>query len=97
MPKSGHMANAQAKVAAAAIVADLTEQQVDPHPMLTNTCFSFVNEREAIHSSAVYEYVAATASFRTVHGAGGTSASPSALEGSYALSWAQNIWADMLL
>jgi hypothetical protein len=86
MPKSGHMANAQAKVAAAAIVAELMEQPIDPHPMLTNTCFSFVNARDAIHSATVYEY-----------GAGGTSPNPSALEGSYALSWARNIWADMLL
>jgi NADPH-dependent 2,4-dienoyl-CoA reductase/sulfur reductase-like enzyme len=97
MPKSGHMANAQAKVAAAAIVAELMQQPIDPQPMLTNTCFSFVNAHEAIHSAAVYEYVAAAASFRPVHAAGGTSAGPSALEGSYALSWAHNIWADMLL
>jgi sulfide dehydrogenase [flavocytochrome c] flavoprotein subunit len=97
MPKSGHMANAQAKVAAAAIVAELMEQPIDPHPMLTNTCFSFVNARDAIHSATVYEYVAAAGSFRPVRGAGGTSPNPSALEGSYALSWARNIWADMLL
>ena len=97
MPKSGHMANAQAKVAAAAIVATLLEQPIDPHPMLTNTCFSFVNAREAIHSATVYEYLEAAGSFRPVHGAGGTSAAPSALEASYALSWARNVWADMLL
>jgi len=97
MPKSGHMANAQAKVAAAAIVAELMEQPIDPHPMLTNTCFSFVNAREAIHSATVYEYVAAAGSFRPVRGAGGTSPAPSALEASYALSWARNVWADMLL
>jgi NADPH-dependent 2,4-dienoyl-CoA reductase/sulfur reductase-like enzyme len=97
MPKSGHMANAQAKVAAAAIVAELMQQPIDPHPMLTNTCFSFVNAREAIHSATVYEYVAAAGSFRPVRGAGGTSPAPSALEASYALSWARNVWADMLL
>jgi NADPH-dependent 2,4-dienoyl-CoA reductase/sulfur reductase-like enzyme len=97
MPKSGHMANAQAKVAAAAIVAELMEQPIDPHPMLTNTCFSFVNAREAIHSATVYEYVAAVGSFRPVRGAGGTSPAPSALEASYALSWARNVWSDMLL
>jgi NADPH-dependent 2,4-dienoyl-CoA reductase/sulfur reductase-like enzyme len=96
MPKSGHMANAQAKVAAAAIVAELLEQPIDPQPMLTNACFSFVNAREAIHSAAVYEYVAAGRSFRPVSGAGGNAPGPSALEGRYALAWAHNIWADML-
>ena len=44
MPKSGHMANAQAKVAAAAIVAALADWPVDPAPMLTNTCYSFVDD-----------------------------------------------------
>jgi len=97
MPKSGHMANAQAKVAAAAIVADLLQQPMDRAPMLTNTCFSFINAREAMHAAAVYEYVAAAASFRPVHGTGGTSTAASVLEGGYALSWAHNIWADMLL
>ena len=38
MPKSAHMANAHAKVAAAAIVAELAGAEVDAHPMLTNTC-----------------------------------------------------------
>jgi NADPH-dependent 2,4-dienoyl-CoA reductase/sulfur reductase-like enzyme len=97
MPKSGHMANAQAKVAAAGIVADLLQQPIDRTPMLTNTCFSFINPHEAMHAAAVYEYVAAAASFRPVRGTGGTSTAASALEGGYALSWAHNIWADMLL
>jgi sulfite dehydrogenase len=50
-----------------------------------------------MHAAAVYEYVAAAASFRPVRGTGGTSTAASALEGGYALSWAHNIWADMLL
>jgi hypothetical protein len=41
MPKSGHMANSQAKVAAAAIVAELGGAPVNPAPMLNNTCYSF--------------------------------------------------------
>lgn len=96
MPKSGHLANGQAKVAAAAIVADLLDQPIDPQPMLTNTCFSFVNAREAMHAAMVYEYSGAAKSFRPVSGAGGASPRPSALEGSYAMAWAHNIWADML-
>ena len=42
MPKSGHMANQHAKVAAAAIVAELSGWEVNPAPVLTNTCYSFV-------------------------------------------------------
>jgi NADPH-dependent 2,4-dienoyl-CoA reductase/sulfur reductase-like enzyme len=96
MPKSGHAANGQAKVAAAAIVAELQGREPNPRPMLTNACYSFVSVAEAIHSTMVYEYAAAAAELRPVAGAGGTSPARSALEGAYAMAWARNIWADML-
>jgi NADPH-dependent 2,4-dienoyl-CoA reductase/sulfur reductase-like enzyme len=96
MPKSGHMANAHAKVAAAAIVASLEGRSVDAHPTLTNTCYSFVSPTEVIHSAAVYAYVDAERTFKPIAGAGGTSPAASAIEAAYAESWARNIWADML-
>jgi sulfide dehydrogenase [flavocytochrome c] flavoprotein chain len=96
MPKSGHMANAQAKVAAAAIVAELNGWAIDPAPMLTNTCYSFVDARNVIHVASVHEYVAAEKTFKTVAGSGGVSAAPSELEGVYGWNWARTIWADML-
>lgn len=96
MPKSGHMANAHAKVAAAAIVAQLTGQEVNPHPMLTNTCYSYVDASQAIHVASVHEYVAAEKTFKPVAGAGGVSAQRSEAEGAYASAWAKNIWADTL-
>ena len=96
MPKSGHMANSQAKVAAAAIVAGLTGLEVDPQPMLTNVCMSFVDESQVIHVASVHEYVPAQKTFRTVAGSGGVSDMRSELEGRYARAWARNIWADML-
>jgi sulfide dehydrogenase [flavocytochrome c] flavoprotein subunit len=97
MPKSGHMANNHAKVAATAIVAQLAGWEVNSAPMLTNTCYSFVNDKEVIHVASVHEYVAAEKTFKTVVGSGGVSAAPSALEGQYAMNWANNIWADALL
>lgn len=96
MPKSGHMANNQGKVAAAAIVAQLSGWDVNPAPMLTNTCYSFVDAKNVIHVASVHEYVAAEKTFKTVAGSGGVSAGPTELEGAYALSWANNIWADSL-
>ncbi|HET7793861.1 MAG TPA: FAD/NAD(P)-binding oxidoreductase [Rhizobacter sp.] len=96
MPKSGHMANAHGKVAAAAIVAQLSGFEVNPQPMLTNTCYSFVDEREAIHVASVHEYVAAEKTFKTVAGSGGVSTQRSEAEGVYAMAWAKNIWADSL-
>jgi sulfide dehydrogenase [flavocytochrome c] flavoprotein subunit len=96
MPKSGHMANSHAKVAAAAIVAELSGWEVNPAPVLTNTCYSFVNDREVVHVASVHQYNAAEKTFKTVPGSGGLSPAPSTLEGVYAWGWARNIWADSL-
>ncbi|WP_157264360.1 NAD(P)/FAD-dependent oxidoreductase [Azohydromonas aeria] len=96
MPKSAHMANSHAKVAAAAIVARLAGWEVNPAPMLTNTCYSFVDDRQVVHVASVHEYVAAEKTFKAVAGAGGLSPGPTELEGVHAWSWARNIWADSL-
>jgi sulfide dehydrogenase [flavocytochrome c] flavoprotein subunit len=96
MPKSGHMANSQAKVAAAAIVARLSGQPVDPSPMLTNTCYSFVDADRAAHVASVHAWSEADRTFRVVPGSGGSSAAASAVEGLQAWGWARAIWADTL-
>jgi NADH dehydrogenase FAD-containing subunit len=96
MPKSGHMANNQAKVVASAIVAELAGWEINPAPMLTNTCYSFVDARNAIHVASVHEYVAAERTFKAVAGSGGVSPGPTELEGNYAWNWARTIWADSL-
>ena len=96
MPKSGHMANNHAKVAAAAIVAQLSGWDVDPEPVLTNTCYSFVDAKNVIHVASVHRYVAAEKTFRTVPGSGGVSSGPNELEGVYAWNWARTIWSDAL-
>ena len=96
MPKSGHMANSHGKVAASAIVAQLSGWDVNPAPMLTNTCYSFVDTKNVIHVASVHEYVALEKTFKTVTGSGGISTAPNELEGVYALNWASNIWADTL-
>jgi sulfide dehydrogenase [flavocytochrome c] flavoprotein chain len=102
MPKSGHMANAHAKVAAAAIVAQLSGWEVNANPILTNTCYSMVDAKNCIHVASVHEYVAAEKTFKTVAGSGGVSSidlkpEVTMQEAAYAESWAQNIWADTLM
>jgi sulfite dehydrogenase len=96
MPKSGHMANQHAKVAAAAILALLKGEPVSPTPVVMNTCYSFVTARDVVHVASVHQYDAADKTFKTVPGSGGLSAAANQIEGRYALSWADNIWADML-
>ncbi len=97
MPKSGHMANQHAKLAAAAIINMLSGQAPNPDPLLMNTCYSFTDFKNVIHVSSVHTYDAAAKTMQPVKGAGGVSMAPNELEGKFALAWAKNIWADMLV
>ena len=96
MPKSGHMANQHAKVAAAAIIQLLKGQPVSDAPVVMNTCYSFVTARDVIHVASVHQYDTKDKTFKTVPGSGGVSAAANQIEGRNALAWAANIWADML-
>jgi sulfide dehydrogenase [flavocytochrome c] flavoprotein chain len=96
MPKSGHMANQHAKVAAAAIIQLLKGEAVNTTPVVMNTCYSFVTAKDVIHVASVHQYDAADKTFKPVPGSGGVSVAASQVEGRYALGWAENIWADSL-
>jgi len=96
MPKSGAMANQQAKVCAAGVVALMTGQAVNQTPVMINTCYSFVSDKEAVHVASVHTYDAKDKTLKTVPGSGGLSTAASEVEGVYGWAWAQNIWADML-
>jgi sulfide dehydrogenase [flavocytochrome c] flavoprotein chain len=96
MPKSGHMANQHGKLAAAAILNLLAGQEPSPTPVVMNTCYSFVDAKQAIHVASVHQYDPATKVVQPVQGAGGVSAARNELEGKAAMGWAKNIWADML-
>jgi sulfide dehydrogenase [flavocytochrome c] flavoprotein chain len=96
MPKSGHMANNHAKLAAAAIIELMNGREPNPQPVLANTCYSFVSDKEVIHVASVHRYDPAQKTLTVVPGASGVSAARSEIEGAYAWGWAQNIWSDML-
>jgi NADH dehydrogenase FAD-containing subunit len=96
MPKSGHMANGQGKACAAAVVALLNGEAPNPSPTLTNTCYSFVSDKEVVHVASVHKYDTLAKTFKTVPGSGGVSAARNELEAGYAMNWARNIWADTL-
>src|SRR3990172_9737561 len=96
MPKSGHMANQHAKLAAAAIVELMNGRQPNPTPMVTNTCYSFVYDKEVVHVASVHTYDPKDKTFKTVPGSGGVSPRRNEIEGFYGWGWAQNIWEDML-
>ena len=96
MPKSGHMANQHGKLAAAAILNLMAGQAPNPTPVVMNTCYSFVDAKNAVHVASIHQYDAATKLVQPVKGAGGVSAARNELEGKAAMGWAKNIWADML-
>ena len=96
MPKSGSMANNQAKLAAAAIIELLSGRVPDAEPRILNTCYSFVSQKEAMHVSTVHAWDEKDRTLKTVPGAGGVSAARSEVEGGLAWSWARTIWADSL-
>jgi NADPH-dependent 2,4-dienoyl-CoA reductase/sulfur reductase-like enzyme len=97
MPKSGHMANQHGKTAAAAIV-ELMNGRTPIPPMMANTCYSFIDDKNVVHVASVHRYVPEKKTMEVVAGASGISTQDRAswvLEGSYGNGWAQTIWADM--
>ncbi|MCW5734706.1 MAG: FAD-dependent oxidoreductase [Enhydrobacter sp.] len=97
MPKSGSSANAQAKVAAAAIIASLDGKPA-PAPALFNICYSLVNPNYGISVADVYQAtdkgIVPTPNAGGVSVAKPTSLNERALEALYAVSWYRNISAD---
>jgi sulfide dehydrogenase [flavocytochrome c] flavoprotein subunit len=96
MPKSASMANQHGKICAAAVTALLKGQPVDTGPAIMNTCYSFVDGKNAMHVTSIHQYDAGQKTLIPVKGAGGVSDKHSELEGAYAWGWARNIWADTL-
>ena len=96
LPKSAHMANAQATICERAVVALMLGQAPDPAPAYGNTCYSYVDDRQAMHVSTLYRYDAAK---KSMYSDGGSILSdhPSSQEGLDADAWAQRIWADVLI
>lgn len=95
LPKSAHMATSQAKICAAAIIQMMSGQTPDPNPVFANTCYSYVNDKQAIHVANVYRYDLQKDMMISAEG-GGVSTHSSDQEGAYADAWAHNIWADVL-
>lgn len=95
LPKSAHIANAQAKICARAIVDLMLGQAPDPVPAYANTCYSFIDDKQAMHVSTLYRYDSAKKSMQP-DGGGFLSDHPSTQEGVDADAWAQQIWSDVL-
>ena len=95
LPKSGHMATNQAKICAAAIVELLAGRKPEAAPVIANTCYSDTSATTGGHVANVYRYNAEKKTY-VDPGGGGATPQGDELNHTYAESWAQNIWAEML-
>lgn len=96
MPKSGFCANAQGKVAAAAIVSSLAGQEA-PEPSWANTCYSLVGPEYGISVAGVYRVT--NGEISQLEGSGGVSPADAdadfrAREAQYAVGWYDAITQD---
>ena len=96
MPKSAHMANQHGKVCAAAVLSLLQEHEVGAAPIIANACYTYIDDREAVHVASVHAYDASEKTMLVVPGSGGSSTAPSVADGIYAEAWARNLWHDTL-
>ncbi len=96
MPRSGHVANAQAKVCVAALIAQATGKEVNSAPVVTDACFSFVSTTSAALGKDEFRYDSASGTMVRASGSEPVVSEASDANGRQALTWARNLWNDML-
>ena len=96
MPKAGQMANQHAKVCAAAVTALITNRPINQAPVLASSCYSFIDDRNAGHIAGEYTYDSGQKTMLQKQGSSELSEKANEADGARAMSWAKNIWADML-
>lgn len=93
-PKSGHMANAEAKVCADALVRYFAGEAPDPQPMTNSACFSPITSNTASWLTVVFGYDAASGMMKAVPNTLSEAPSPSGEHYEEMFVWAKNLFAD---
>lgn len=96
MAKAAQMANRQAKVCAAAVVALLSGNGVNRSPELDNACYSYVDASQAARISSVHRYEETQKTMLVVPGSTQVSSVPSSEIGAGGRAWARALWEDTL-
>lgn len=93
-PKSGHIANSEAKVCADAILRAFAGELPDPAPTTNSACYSPITAKTASWLTAVFAYDPETRAMKLVPEAFGEA--PEATEENYEkmFDWASNLFAD---
>ncbi len=95
LPKSGHIANQQAKVCAAAVASLLAGQDVEQQPVFSNTCYSFIDNSRAGYIAEVFRYHTESKTMHVMPNIG-IAHRATRQDGRFANAWAKNIWSDTL-
>jgi len=93
-PKAGHIANAEAKVCADAVIRLLAGGLPYAAPMTNSACYSPISTTTASWLTAVYGYNAATNTMEKVVGSGGASIGVSTENHRDMFTWANSLFDD---
>ncbi len=93
-PKAGHIANAEAKVCADAIIRMLGGAQPYHAPMTNSACYSPISTTTASWATVVYQYNPATQSMNAVLGSSGAASVASNRSYRDMFDWSENLFAD---
>ena len=93
-PKSGAIAHAEASIVAREIAARIQRRSPEELPveLPTGSCYSFVNQEEAIWVTAELTLDQVTGEVKNVIS---SDQNRSVQSGQVAYAWAQGVWADM--
>ena len=95
-PKSGTMANSQAKVCADAILRAFNLDFPDPAPTTNSACYSPISSKDASWLNANYQYNPAYGVMERVPGSFGEAEAPSGDYMEDMFTWADNLFADSM-
>ncbi|MEN9434095.1 MAG: hypothetical protein RLZZ422_1684 [Pseudomonadota bacterium] len=93
-PKAGHIANAEAKVCADAILRLLKGQPPYAKPVTNSTCYSPISATTASWLTAVFTYDATTKTMKINPNSSGEAAAPTTQNYQHMFDWANNLFAD---
>lgn len=96
-PKAGHIANAEAKVCADAVIRLFGGQAPDPAPATNSACYSPITFNTASWLTAVFQYDPNTRTMTPVPESAGEAPAPSRENFEKMFAWAENLFADTFL
>lgn len=96
-PKSGTMANAQAKVCADAILRAIDGQAPNPAPVTMSACYSPITSKTASWLTASYQYDSVTKAMKRVDASFGEAKAPSAENYIDMFDWANSLFEDTFM